>query len=959
MEIFVIWFSYSFVAGTALPFMFFPGLHAWEPVKNIIPFLSFGPLSLRGLLWVICGFFLVAALLNLLARRKISAAILACLASFVAGTANYYRVVDITSPSHITNFYDTSFFDKTIIRGTIVADPDQRDGFTNIDIEPQVIIPDPESQPSNVIKLEGKTGYIRAKIYPSVGDYYYALSYGDFVEINSSINEPMKLTNPAGFDYAAYLRARNIYASTRPLRNPDEIKYLGSGKIPWIWRVSLTLKKKILLTIRKTMRYPESAFLGGVTLGLRGGVPQKVKSEFQATGVAHVLAVSGLHVGFVAVLLMMIGRVFRLPSRVSFVFVVFGLIIFTLITGASPATRRAAIMFSMMDFFRSVMRMSLGHSTVLTIPLTAFIILLFDPLKLPDGSFVLSFMAVWSLAMISGPVENVFKILGRGWLFAATLFAILASTMLVVVAPALYQDRTFTAGYLALLALLFILAWRIERKRPLTSLNIEYMPKWFTSFFYAQFAIQIGMMFPLSAVYFQRFPIAGMYANFIAIPLISFIVQYGLLAGLFNMILTAVGLPSLGIKIALLINAFNWILCRIFLGMATFFARLFPYPYVAVPSPLKITLYYVGVLIFIFWKPLTFQLRLFIMRLRDVFEERELIKRAIPAAAGALVLLAVGVAALSALKKDTMRVTFPDVSFGNSVLVESPDGKTILIDAGQGGSRDSGSNVLAPLLSKYNISRIDYLLFTSLKSNTIGGAPYLLEHWKVDKILLPYDPARIPYGSSYYDFLSAVGDYNLASNPRSPSAASLYISWYELVKTFKQKDIPHEGIHAGDVIYSVKKGGKEFRAEVLASPLDSAAQESGVCVKVSYGKNSILIIPQSGRDAQWEVVDHGTSTLRSDIILLPKNGNPGAVTDEILAAAGYPRYAVIQYGYVPKALRPADYFYDSDLQRTVDKLNAAGIPEVYRTDKDGAVIAVSDGENLEVRTVLKRRSGEK
>ena len=46
----------------------------------------------------------------------------------------------------------------------------------------------------------------------------------------------------------------------------------------------------------------------------------------------------------------------------------------------------------------------------------------------------------------------------------------------------------------------------------------------------AQLAILIGMMWPLSAVYFQRFPISGSFANFLAIPLIGFIVQYGLVA---------------------------------------------------------------------------------------------------------------------------------------------------------------------------------------------------------------------------------------------------------------------------------------------------------------------------------------------------------------------------------------------------------------------------------------------
>ncbi|MDI6757876.1 MAG: ComEC/Rec2 family competence protein, partial [Endomicrobiia bacterium] len=684
-------------------------------------------------------------LLNLLARRVKIAALIACCAAFVAAGANYYRVVDITSPSHITNFYDAAFFDKTIVRGTVIADPDIRDGFTNIDIKPSSIIPDPVSQPANVIKLEGKTGYLRAKIYPTIGNYYYALSYGDFVELTTSINKPMPLKNPAGFDYAAYLRARNIYASARPIRNSDEIKYLGTGNISWLWRVALGLKKQILLTIRKTMPYPESAFLGGVTLGLRGGVPGKIKSDFQATGVGHVLAVSGLHVGFVAVMLIMMAKVFKLPSRFSFIFVVFGLIIFTLITGASPATRRAAIMFSMMVFFRDVMKMSLGHSTALTIPTTAFILLALDPLKLPEASFVLSFMAVWSLAMITAPVENVFKFLGRGWIFAVTIALILGSTAFVIVAPGLFSDSRFVYAYVAAFIALYVFAYFREKTNPLSSLNIEHMPKWFTSFFYAQFAIQIGMMYPLSAVYFQRFPIAGMYANFIAIPLIAFIVQYGLLAGLANVFFSSVGLPAVGISVALWINAFNWLCCKAFLVMAAFFARLFPYPYISMPTPAQLVLYYTGVILFVFMKPLSFQIRMLIMRLRDVFDERELKRRAIPAAVAAAVLVAAGIIAVNASKKDYMRVTFFDVSFGNSVLIETPDGKTILFDTGQGGGAwNSGSSVIAPTLAKYKISRINWLIFSSLKPNNIGGTPHILNYWPVDKVLLPYNPQNIP-----------------------------------------------------------------------------------------------------------------------------------------------------------------------------------------------------------------------
>lgn len=953
MELFVIWVSYSFVAGTALPFIFFPGVPAWEPAKKIIPFLHFGNISLVALIWYTAAGLVGAALINLLARRKKTAALLACCAAFVAASANYYRVVDITSPSHITNFYDAAFFDKTVVRGTIIADPDTRDGFTNIDIKPNSIIPDPVSRPDEVIKLDGKTGLLRAKLYPTIGDYYYSLSYGDFVEITTSINEPMRLKNPAGFDYAAYLRARNVYATARPIRNPEDVKYLGTGNIPWLWRIALGLKKEILLTIRKTMPYPESAFLGGVTLGLRGGVPGKMKSDFQATGVAHVLAVSGLHVGFVAVMLIMMGRVLKLPSKFSFIFVVFGLIIFTLITGASPATRRAAIMFSMMEFFRSVAKMSLGHSTALTIPLTALIILAFDPLKLPDGSFVLSFMAVWSLAMISGPVESVFKFIGRGWIFAVSIALTLSSTVLVVVSPQFFSDTRTVFAYLAVFAALFVLAYFRERTSPLTSLNIEYLPKWFTGFLYAQFAIQIGMMYPLSAVYFQRFPIAGMYANFIAIPLIAFIVQYGLLAGLANLFFSSIGLPGAGLSLALWINAFNWLCCRLFLGMANFFAGLFPYPYISMPTSTQLIIYYSAVIFFVFLKPLTFQAQMLIMRLRDVFDERELKRRVIPAVVAVAVILTAGIVALNASKKDYLRVTFFDVSFGNSVLVETPDGKILIFDTGQGGGQwNSGSSVIAPTFAKYKIGRVNWMVFSSLKSNNIGGTPHLLNYWPVDKIILPYDPARIPYGASYHEFIASLGDWKLMGDPRGSESTSLYLSWYELIKSVNAKKIPHVEAKAGDIIYEKKIGGKNFRAEVVAAPASSSVAGAATVLKITYGKNSVLLAPQSDRFAQWELTDLGREKLASDVVLLPRNGNPSTLTDEFLEMTS-PKYAVVQYGYAPRAVRTQDYFYDSDLVRTEEKISSLGA-ELFRTDRHGAVTVTSDGETISVDHVLKR-----
>ncbi|MCS7227750.1 MAG: ComEC/Rec2 family competence protein, partial [Endomicrobia bacterium] len=196
------------------------------------------------------------------------------------------------------------------------------------------------------IHLQGDTGLIRAKVLPTIGDYYFQMSYGDYVKIVSPIMLPRKATNPAGFDYRKYLNARGIYAVTKTLRNPADIRYEGVGNVSKIIRFAFVLRKKILLTIRKTIPYPQSAFLGGVTLGYRGGVPQKIREQFQATGVAHVLALSGLHTGFIAALLLILCNIFKVKALLRFIVISISLTIFVIMTGAYPATIRAALMFS-------------------------------------------------------------------------------------------------------------------------------------------------------------------------------------------------------------------------------------------------------------------------------------------------------------------------------------------------------------------------------------------------------------------------------------------------------------------------------------------------------------------------------------------------------------------------------------------------------------------------------------
>ncbi|MCS7184726.1 MAG: ComEC/Rec2 family competence protein, partial [bacterium] len=272
-------------------------------------------------------------------------------------------------------------------------------------------------------ELKGKTGAVFVKIFKSIGELYEKVAYGSHIEVYGQLLPIRRQTNPAGFDFAKHLMARGIYAQVTQfgISSPYQIKLIETPEKPTLWdyvvKIAGYTRVKILQTIRETVPYPYSAFLGGVTLGLRGGVPQWVRQEFQETGVAHVLAVSGLHVGFVHILLLMIVIAFRIPRKIGYFFIVFGLLIFTLITGASPATQRAALMSSIGQFLYTFGRFGIRKATVFTIPISAFIILLLNPMWLPHPSFILSFAAVWSLVYLSYPVKLVLEFLLKGWAF--------------------------------------------------------------------------------------------------------------------------------------------------------------------------------------------------------------------------------------------------------------------------------------------------------------------------------------------------------------------------------------------------------------------------------------------------------------------------------------------------------------------------------------------------------------
>ncbi len=775
-------FCYTYILSIALIMIFLPGFDAFQPASCIAPVL--GAVKIITLMKGLLLLFLI--LLFVFRRTYLTRSILLVCFAFLLGAWNYWRVLDTSSPSHITHYYDRAFWFSTKVRGTVVRDPDIRDDKTLVTIKPDLVV-----KQEKKIKLKGKTGTIMVSIYPSIGEYYNLVSYGDYIEVSAALLAPKERTNPYGFDYARYLKARNVYG-VMYIRNPEQISYRGIGKVNPLVRFSLRLKRRLLWTIRRTMPYPESAFLGGVTLGLRGGVPRRIKEEFQATGVAHVLAVSGLHVGFVALLFMAITGIFHIRGKLRWPVVTLALVIFTIITGARPATMRAALMFSIGLFLYEWAHLGIKGSTRLTIPVAAFIILLLDPLMLPDGSFVLSFMAVWSLAYITTPVQMVMERVLKGIPFLVFIIWILFAIGIMVVSPALYNDTAFTLLFIAALPLFMRIGFLIDRHFPLDGFEFRNLPRALVLFTYAQFAIQIGMMVPLSAVYFNRFPISGVLANFIAIPLIGVIVQLGLVAGLMEVVFSSFGLAQTGLKIALLMNAGNWVFSGLFLNMSAFFYKFFPYPYVTTPGLGKLFIYYAFVCAFVWHQEIIRFFTFLYKKVQKVIHYPEISRRVVYIIF-LVFLLGSGLLyrTLAGPGAPCLKALFLDVGFGNATLVQTPGGKSILIDGGRRGRWGAGKNVIAPTLSGFGIRTIDMVILTSLRPGNIGGLIYVLTHFPVKEVYLPIDPRIFTAGLTYSEFIEALRDRRIYYKRGQAEVREIYINYHELISIVEELSLIH------------------------------------------------------------------------------------------------------------------------------------------------------------------------
>ena len=238
----------------------------------------------------------------------------------------------------------------------------------------------------------------------SLFELYNELKPGNYVMLNGYYYKGREERNPGEFDYNAYLNSKGILAILS-INDTSSIKVINQ-RTNLFKNITHQIRKQIDWQIKKYQSPETASLLRGLLLADRREINYQTKQQFINAGVVHVLAVSGLHVGFIIMIFLFVFGRFNLFFRS--ILTVVGLLCFMFITGVPPSVFRATVMSIVI-----IVAYLSNRSTNLvnSISIAALIILIINPNEIYNPGFQLSFAAVLSIALVYPFLEKVIN----GW----------------------------------------------------------------------------------------------------------------------------------------------------------------------------------------------------------------------------------------------------------------------------------------------------------------------------------------------------------------------------------------------------------------------------------------------------------------------------------------------------------------------------------------------------------------
>lgn len=568
---------------------------------------------------------------------------------------------------------------------------------------------------------------------------------------------------------------------------------------------------------RKTIPKPFDALLTGLVFG--NGVtslPDDINDAYQKAGVIHLLVVSGAQVALLLTVFTRLCGLFRMTQLQVFICSSFFNLFFVLLTGAGPSIARAGLMAECALLAKVSGR---GQHFYTTLALSAFLLLLIDPLYLFHIGFQLSFMATFALFYLAPILEE--RLVPYAGRFAAPLGIALAPLILST---------------------------------------------------------------PLIAFYFNRVSIVALPANLFVAMIVEFLVVTGFAS-------TLLGLIGL-FPLALFLDQGNY-LVMLLLNKVIFWLSSLPYAQmnVAAPSLLFLGCFYICLFFVVeAWRT-----------------RRSLPRRQVIAAVGILLVLLFMPAFFSG-RAAPLTMTVFDVGQGDSILIETPHHKRILVD---GGAYAKGDRSPQRYISQRGINELEGIIVTHAHADHVNGLLPLIRDMRVRWVMIN----------------------------GMPSSLKEYVTFLEVAR---HKQVPvHMGVCGGtfypdkDVVVYLLAPGRPFIQGTASSDNDNSV----VC-RIVYKKFSLLLPGDAAERAEAQMIASGV-TLSSTVLKVGHHGSRWSSNRPFLTCVS-PNAVIISCGKGNKFGHPHAEF----MERLARYFSGT---RVYRTDRDGTIVVGTDGESYGVK----------
>ena len=673
------------------------------------------------------------------------------------------------------------------------------------------------------------------------------IKIGNEILVTGKLSQFESARNPGNFDSKKYYMSLGIYAKVKAenIQIADEA-YDSVRDSLYQLRCHITEKLKKICDVGKcdfnvvkrifSVCKGKDSIFSAILMGEKSGMDAEIKELYSVSGIAHILAISGLHISFIGMFIYTLLRKrfkFAVSSAVSIILV----IAFGIMSGMGIATIRAVVMFGL-RILGEVLGRTYDYLTAIST--AGIMLMMWNPFVIFNSGFQMSFAAIIAITLVWPMVCNILKIEVKGKVEEKEILS---------------KDKNVK---------------NVECLKDIIKKDLGILKKSLI------FGLNIGMiMNPIIAFNYYQLPTYSFLLNIIVVPLMSVVIVSGM---------TGIGGIFVNIWIGRLCILPGCVILELYTCLCKIVSKL-PLSNVIVgrPSIWVVFVYYLLLLCFIFGatyirnkkdksekekeKFITKNGRKIESKAVRIVKQRKVNKkfRIVSLVIYATLNLLIYNPAREFLRENNLEVTFLDVGQGDSIFIQTENGTTITVDGGSTSLDNVGKYRIIPFLKSKGIKKIDYAIITHADNDHISG---LVE------MIVESDNKGVRIKNLVMPDISVKDDayLQLISLSRNQKVNVLYIS-----KVNKMKF-------------------KEVELECLYPSINTMAEDRNdysTVLNVTYDKFSMLLTGDISTTPEAEIINMLQS--RYTILKVAHHGSKYSTSEEFLRKVN-PKYSVISVG---------------------------------------------------------------